>query len=265
MNRRNGEQRQVITTPLLAALGALALVIALFFSFYLSTSSYRRAGSGITLPSEQTEAPVVSQGDEPFTSNDALQGVEIRPDNVQRVIASLSRPEAYSYLVQNTLYEGMTAIHTLKRRQYFKQDVCRTDEISESGNTQRTILRKADKIYAWESNSDRYYSGKAGNFTDDDSAMIPSYKTVLSLGIDQIVAADISNLSYEPCIRIDATQGAYRSVYYVSTISGLLVRADILKGDTIMRQCLVSSLTMTAPADSVFQLPDGTSVLTEDT
>ncbi len=265
MNRQNNEQRHVITTPLLAALGALALVIALFFSFYLSTSAYRSEESGITLPSEQSKAPVVSQSGELPASNDALQGVDVRTDNVQRVIASLHRPEAYSYLVQNTLYEGTSAIRTLTRRQFFKQDACRTDVLNDSGSVQRITLRKGEQIYAWESGSSSYYSGKAGSFTDEDSAMLPSYQTVLSLKSEQITAAELSNLAYEPCIRVDTTQGVYRCIYYVSTVSGLLVRADIFKGETMVRQCLISGLSTTAPADSFFQLPNGTSVLTKDT
>lgn len=265
MSRQNNKQRHVMTTPLLAALGALALVIALFFSFYLSTSAYRSEESGITLSSEQSTAPVVSQSGELPASNDALQGVDIRTDNVQRVIASLYRPKAYSYMVQNTLYEGKTAIRTLTRRQYFKQEVCRTDEINENGNAQRTTIHKGEQIYAWESGSSSYYTGKVGSFTDEDSAMIPSYQTILSLNSDQITAVEQSNLAYEPCIRVDTIQGEYRTIYYVSTISGLLVRADILKGDTMVRQCLISSLSTTAPPDSFFHLPDGTSVLTTGT
>lgn len=265
MSRQNNEQRHVITTPLLAALGAFVLVITLFLSFYLSTSAYRSGESGITLPSEQSKAPVVSQSGELPASNDALQGVDIRTDNVQRVIASLHRPDAYSYLVKNTLYEGEREIRTLTRLQYFKQDACRTDELNESGNVQRTTLRKGAQMYAWESGSNSYYAGKVGDFTDQDAAMLLSYETVLSLEPDQITATKLINLAYEPCIRVDTTQGAYRCIYYVSTISGLLVRADILKGDAMVRQCLISSLSTTAPADSFFHLPNGTSVLTKGT
>lgn len=243
-----------LTTPMLATIGAVALVGALFLSFYLSTSAYRTDGAGIVLPGEASAEPVVIAPDDIVTGQP--MPIEITPENVQRVIATLKRPTGYVCTTENRLfYDGQST--TLRREQMVLGDLCRTDEQNAVGATLRTTLRKGTTLYAWENGDDTYYVGNTGHFTNDSSAMMPTYETVLELPQAQITDTGLENISYEPCVRVGFEDEAYRCVYYISTVSGLLVRADFYKEDTLVRQCEISALSNTAPEKGVFLLPDG--------
>lgn len=248
-----------LTTPLLASIGALALMLTLFLSFYFSTSAYRLDETGIVLPSDMTELPAVSP--EPSTDDlqPALQGVEITADNVQDIIASLIRPSNYSFSVQNTLYYGPNSA-TFERRQYIKNGACRTDELSSTGAVVRSAIRYEDKTYLWENGDTRYTLVQSGTFTEDAAAMLPTYETVISLPREQILEAGLTNIDYKPCIYVKTTEADFSVTYYISTISGLLTQMELLQGETLIRRCTLSSVMTNAPADSFFVLPGGTSV-----
>lgn len=246
-----------VTTPLLAALGALVLVGTLFLSFYLSTSAYRSDGTGIVLPSEQDAEPVVTQDD--ALDERMLKNIEITTDNVQKVIATLSRPAAYSYQVSNTLFYTDRQ-HTLLCQQNVLADKQRTDTLSDDGEIIQTTLRIGDQFYAWKPDSTQYFSGKNGGFSDDSAAMLPTYETVLALDKQALTEAGMVNLEYIPCIYVGMLQQNYRSIYYISTITGMLVRADFYKDDALVRQCVVSNFTEEIPEESLFQLPDGAAI-----
>ena len=73
--------------PLIASIGALLLVGALFLSLFLSTAAYRTEDD-VVLPSETTKAP---ESDAVLGQNlEILGDVQVTASNVQRVIASLS-------------------------------------------------------------------------------------------------------------------------------------------------------------------------------
>ena len=77
--------------PLIASIGALLLVGALFLSLFLSTAAYRTEDD-VVLPSETTKAP---ESDAVLGQNlEILGDVQVTASNVQRVIASLSRRKA---------------------------------------------------------------------------------------------------------------------------------------------------------------------------
>lgn len=76
-----------LSTPLVASMGALLLVGALFLSLFLSTAAY--SPGDIVTPSEATDPPA---SEEIAGRNlEIVGGVTIDAENIQRVIASLSR------------------------------------------------------------------------------------------------------------------------------------------------------------------------------
>lgn len=248
-----------LTTPLLAAIGAVVLVVTLFFSFYFSTSAYRSDGTGIVLPSQSLTTPVVP-GHTEQENIQILQEIMATPENVQAMIHTLQRPSSFSRTVENKLYYNGQS-YTFTRRQYFKNNACRTDEISEGGAVQRSVLRYQDNVYAWESGSLDYYSGKSGAFTDESQAMLPTYEDVLALPVENILDAGLININYEPSIFVSAQLGEYRNVYYISTVTGLLLSVDVFKGETLVRQCKVSSMKTGEVIGAYFLLPNGKTVV----
>ena len=247
--------RPRMTTPLLASIGAMVMVGTLFVSFYVSTSAYRSDGTGIVLPGEEGNAPVADTEIQQ-TLDDGLDGIIITCDNAQRVIASLTRPQAYSGTIQNTLYYGENT-YTVSRRQTVKNGVCRTDELSAAGTITRSEIRSGERFYAWQTGGSTYYQGMAGSFTTDVSGMLPTYETVLQLPREALTDAGTVNLDYEPCIFVSASDGEYRSDYYISAVTGLLKQADIYQGERLIRSCVVTMLSTEPPADSAFVLPGG--------
>ncbi|MGE4548506.1 MAG: hypothetical protein AB7C89_03015 [Intestinibacillus sp.] len=247
-----------LTTPLLASIGAMVMVSTLFLSFYISTSAYRAESTEIVLPSEDESTPVA---DTPIQQvDDGINGVKITLDNVQQVIASLARPSAYSFTVQNTIYYGQKS-STVSRRQTVRDGVCRTDELSASGGILRSTIRSGNNVYAWQTGSSAYYKGAVGSFSDDAAGMMPTYETVVSLPKDTLSEIGSANLDYELCIVVGARDDdSHRSVYYISTVTGLLKRADIFEGERLIRQCRMTSISTSEPDTSIFTLPDGTLV-----
>ena len=93
-----------LKTPLIASIGALLLVGALFLSLVLSTAAYRPDGAEVVLPTSAAEAPPTEE-----IAGRNLQTIaqaEITAENIQRVIASLSRPDSYTAMVTSRLYYG---------------------------------------------------------------------------------------------------------------------------------------------------------------
>lgn len=238
--------------PLLAALGALVMVGVLFLSFVLSSGAYRSRGSRIILPTESA----VSSGDEssPLHDNHLLVSqVVITEENVQDVIASLSRPDQYSALVHNTVFYGEGASGTLDCSLYVKNGAQRID-YQEGGVVRRSVLLWQDACYAWRAGDVTPYQGARGSFTLDSESMLPSYETVCALPKEQILAAELKELEGESCIAVSAQDGELEYGYYISIETGLLRRASIMQGEKTLR-AVVADITIEEPADSLFVLP----------
>ena len=247
-----------LSAPMIAAIGAGVLVGLLVLSFVLSSGLLHRRDTGIVLPDGNADAPIVSQGSYMLTAQ-SVADVEIGTENAQSVIASLTRPEAYSCTIENTLYyDGGSS--ALRCRRYARDGIVRTDTLAENGTVQSTLLRDGDSAYAWNAGDNTAYQGVWGDFTDDAAAMLPTYEDVLAEGV-QLLDAGRQDVDYEPCIMVAFEQGGYRCVYYVSAATGLLKTASFYSGDKLTRQVTVSNLQTEAPGEILFSLPDGTSLL----
>ena len=93
-----------------AAICAGVLVSLLFLSYIMSSGLLHRRDTGITLPTGEADTPVVTADSQLLTAQ-SVADVDITTDNVQHVIASLTRPEAYSCTIENKLY--IPAAHPL--------------------------------------------------------------------------------------------------------------------------------------------------------
>ena len=234
------------------------LVGLLVLSYVLSSGVLHRRDTGIILPDGNGGAPVVSQGSTMLTAQ-SVADVEIDTDNAQAVIASLTRPEVYSCTIENTLYySGGSSV--LRCRRYARDGLVRTDTLSESGAVQSTLLRDGESAYAWDAGDDTAYQGTWGDFSDDAAAMLPTYEDVLADDVE-LLDANRQDVEFEPCIMVTFEQGGYRCVYYVSAASGLLKTASFYSGDTLARQVTVTNLQTDTPSETLFVLPDGTSLL----
>lgn len=238
--------------PLVASIGALLLVGALFLSLFLSTAAYRTEDD-VVLPSETTKAP---ENDVLGDNLSILSEVEITADNIQAVIASLSRAEAYTATVTSRLYYGETS-GTITCRQSVKNDAIRTDYLNTNGNVLRSELLWDGTSYAWRSGADTYSQGNQGAFTADQSAMLPTYETVCELPREQITGGALVQEGDELLLTVDTQNGSQIGVYKISAQTGLLRAASFSENGKMTRAVEVTVSTE-APADSLFVLPGET-------
>ena len=127
-----------LSAPMIAAIGAGVLVGLLVLSFVLSSGLLHRRDTGIVLPDGNADTPIVSQGSYMLTAQ-SVADVEIGTENAQSVIASLTRPEAYSCTIENTLYyDGGSS--ALRCRRYARDGIVRTDTLAENGTVQSLSL-----------------------------------------------------------------------------------------------------------------------------
>lgn len=235
-----------------------ALALAVFFAAALPGGS-----SGIVLPdgSAADAHDVITEQTEY-----RLTGADITKDNVQQVIASLARPSAYSASVTNTLYwDGDWK--EIQAVQYVRDGVCLTEYDDAEGNAEQFEAVSGDKYYAWRRGGSAQYSGSTGTVSADDIGMIPTYETVIEEETESILEAGLRTVSGESCIYVtvaDAETG-YSLTYWVSTVSGLLVQADYTCGSELVRSVVIDDIQQEPPAASLFVMPDGNSLLSEET
>jgi len=247
-----------LSAPLLAALGAAVLVALLFLSYALSAGLLREHDISILLPEGMETVPVVSADSQLLTVQNAAD-IAIGKGNAKRVIASLTRPAAYSCKIENILhYNGQTT--TLYCTQYVQNGVERVDTTDASGNVRNTLLYAGETVYAWNRGESRLYEGKKGNFNDDAAAMLPTYEDVLDETVT-LAEAERHDIDYEPCIRAAFDRDGYRCVYYISIATGLLKSASFYQEGVVVRQVMVRDLRTGPPDEAVFTLPSGQSVL----
>lgn len=249
------------SAPMIAAVGAAVLVALLFLSYLLSSGLLHRGGTGIQLQNGTEDVPSVPQDSQLLTAQDVAD-VTVGTDNAQQIIASLSRPEAYSCSVENTLYYSGGS-SSLRCRRYVNSALVRTDMLSSAGMLQSTLLRDGEDAYAWNAGDTTAYHGKWGDFSDDAAAMLPTYEDVLDETVE-LTSAGRRDIDGEPCIMVEYTQGGYRCVYFVSAVTGLLKGASFYDAETLVREVTVSNLKTEAPDEAMFTLPDGQNLLGED-
>ncbi|MCD8356128.1 MAG: hypothetical protein LUE11_06115 [Clostridia bacterium] len=217
-------------------------------------------GSGIALPAGSAELYDVTE-QTGYQRTDA----NITVDNVQQVIASMRRPDAYTASVTNTLYWS-GSWETIYAMQYVRDGVCLTGYFNSEGNMERYEAVKDDIYYAWRNGGATQYSGSAGTVSADDMSMIPTYETVVQEEKTDILAAGERTVNGEACIyvTVNDTDTGYSLTYWVSAVSGLLVQADYNRGSELVRSVVIDNIQQEEPMEALFLLPDGSSLLANE-
>ncbi len=251
-------------TALIAALCAAVMVGMLVLSFILSSNLFQDDEiSRIELPFQNINgAPSEQTMDIAKENLRRMEHITITPENVQAVIAVLSRPPAYTMEVTNTLY-WKGGSRDLRCRQYVRGGAYRTNTLDEAGEVKQVSLQYAGNFYAWDAGSKAYYSGRAGALTTDETAMLPNYETVCKLAPQQIVEAGLVEIDGQPMIRVLANEGTRTAVYVVSTATGLLYRAEFSSGGARTQTVQTMLVELTAP-EHLFRLPGETEPIFEE-
>lgn len=95
-----------------------------------------------------------------------MDDITIDVNNAKTVIATLTRPAAYSSRIENTIYyDGGSA--ALYCHRYVRDNVMRTDTLGSDNQVQSTLIRVPDsKVYAWNAGDSTAYR-QSRRFNDD--------------------------------------------------------------------------------------------------
>lgn len=243
-------------TDLLMMIG-ITVVILLTVFLLIGYTSIHRGQPQIVLPEESSASDLSTPGEEDG-ENRAVARVEVSPETVQAVIATLKRPEAYLRTITVTTYwsggSGSASVDVS-----VSGDTIRMDTTLPGGQIRHT-LRAGTETYLWY-NSERSVSRlPTGDFSADGEQWIPTYEDILALDQKRIAKADYETYQDLNCIRVETAtdEAGYVDRYWISVESGLLVAAERLQYEHTVYQMESLSVTVGEPPDSVFTLPDGT-------
>lgn len=211
----------------------------------------------VILPSSSAQSGV-SSGD-PDGSDALFRPVEVTPDTVSGVVATLARPTSYyqELAVETFWAEGTSSTQV---QVWVDGGWSHSRQVLPSGLIRHDLTGEGT-LYYWYDGSSQYESTPADERSSDLSQRIPTYETVLELDTADITAAGYEVRENIPCIYVsvsrDGAQQAER--YWISVDSGLLVCAESeTDGQLTYQMTAYSAIQSPCPASASFQLPDGT-------
>lgn len=237
-----------------AVLIALILVAAVVYSFTINlfgdTPPVGLASGGNPSGSSTDVGP--EPGDAPIQ-------IDVTPETVQSVIASLSRYRSYSRIIQVEYLNGGTVEGTLSAQVSVDGGWTRVDLATRSG-VEHTIVGEETR-YRWYNSDETYAAAPADEAAGDLAQRLPTYEDVLALDKKRITAADYEARGGVSCIYVEVAENelGYLERYWVSVESGLLVSAETVKGDEVVYR--MTAYQVDSPlvnAGASFTLPDGT-------
>ncbi|MCL2588306.1 MAG: hypothetical protein FWD84_02740 [Oscillospiraceae bacterium] len=248
------KQRTVIIGAALVV--ALVLLFALFFV------------PGADTPGVQLADPGSGEGTGDGLSLHPAIGVEITTENVQAVIATLTRTEAYAREIRQTHYwDGGQRSGTRTA------EIFRTPEaLRISWDTRENMVITAEHYHLWFGTGaviTRPVAGLGESLDQilDEFQGVPSYEAVLELDPTQIIRAGYAQLDIGGALRaviyltVETGTRGYIDTYYICLATGLLVEMTTFDGDVPVYRFETLHLSIEPPVASDFLLPDGTDPL----
>ena len=209
---------------------AVTVLVAVFVSLILPTLTNRPPE--VVLPSVEQDIP--------GAEGKAFLPVEVTPDTVQKVIASLSRPESYYRQLTVGLYWN-----------------------GGSGGSQIEIITQYrlvgdGKLRLWYAGDKTWKETSTQAETADLAQRIPTYEDVLALDPEKITSAAYEQKNDKSCIFVEIDNGQDGvDRYWIDTESGLLCAAESSSEDRITYEMTEIQLTTPLAAGVTFTLPNG--------
>lgn len=184
--------------------------------------------------------------------------VEVTPQTVAGVVATLARPESYyrELTVETFWPEGssFSQVQTWQDggwshvRQTMPSGVVRHDLTGEG------------VLYYWYDGFQSYGQTPADERSSDLAQHIPTYETVLELDPSHIISAGYERKGDLPCVYVEVRpQGGHTlERYWVSVDNGLLVAAELEEdGQVVYQMSAWTPVQSPCPAGAQFTLPGG--------
>ncbi len=245
------EKKRTLLAVVISCIILIAVVYSFGLNFFRST------------PEIVVADPTISPS-QPL-STDSLDGqggilVEVTPETVQSIIASMSRYKSYQRTVgvQYRWESGASEVITAQVR--VDGGWSRCDVTLASGMVEHSITGDGT-VWYWYDESLDYVQAPAAGQTEDLLQHIPTYEDVLALDPSEITDTGYEEKNGVPCVFLEVKREplGYVERYWISENSGLLKAAETLKDGAAVYAMssgdVVSPLSGEADA---FTLPDGT-------
>lgn len=234
----------------MAGFGVLVLIVVLF----LAQRTLSGTEGSIVLPDLNA-----GSGDGPSAGQETggLNEVAITPDTVQLAVGTISRPIAYSRTqTVETFWSGGsgTEVSTVS----VSGGVTRVDIQQPDGSVRHTLVA-GNEAAVWYDEEETYAVLRSEGFSPDIAARTPTYETVLTLPVGDIVQADYRDRDGVACIYVATreTEEGYADHYWISTATGLLQAAERTERGQLVYRFTAGELNQEPPEEALFRLPDG--------
>lgn len=241
-------------TALMFSAGLFLIVLAVLFSLLINGSL--RSEGGIVLPQSSTQ--IEEAVDIAKRNRRKINEVTVNADNVQAVIATLSRPQAYGYTAEKTYYypSGSALSLSLVR---VSGDRGRVDVFDTTGTVYKQLVCTSAKVYIWGKGELSYYTADRAAFSLEDEAGVPTYESILAISADDIIDAGVREHNGRLCVYLTSSYelGRYTREWYVDIDSGLMYSCDTREGGELVCSVICRDMTIGEQDGGLFVLPNG--------
>lgn len=232
------------------------IVVAIFASFGRSLFFVRIPSITLGDASSGEDPASGSSGHE---AADQYWKVDVTPETVQSIVATLARPDSYyRELTVETLWSEGSFSSSV---QYWQDgDWSHTRQDLASGAVRHDLSGPEDSYY-WYEGSPAWKVLPADERSHDLAQHIPTYETVLDADPEQITGTGYDDSRGGiPCIYVEVSAPGGERVdrYWISVESGLLISSETLEGEELLYRMTAYSPIQSCPSGTTFQLPDGT-------
>lgn len=237
----------------------VVIVIAMFTSF--GRSLFTTNIPQVVLPSPDSSQNIGNGDSSGDALSNQLQRVEVTPDTVQKVIASLSRSTSYyrECSIESFWGESDSTLTTVQT--WVDGEWSHSRQTVPSGLIRHDLVG-GGKVYYWYEGENTWLTAPADDTSADLAQHLPTYETVLELPTESILSAGYEQKENLPCIYVEVASpvAGYLERYWVSVDSGLLVAAETAQeGILVYRMSALSpTQSLETASKDIFTLPDGT-------
>jgi len=239
----------------LTAVAIVSVMTVLFAMLLLSEMIDAYRGTSITLPEAYASTTASDVRNRTEEAGEVYERVSVNPENVAEVIATLTRPAAYTHSALVELRDG-GIISTAQVFHAVRGDVSAAVRYTDGSETH--AVRTGETVYLWGTGAD-LTQYPVGDFSADALAGFPTYEVVCTLDASSVTAAAYTLYEGFSCIfftTYDAELGLTCD-YYVDIASGLLVYSETRRAGEVIYSLQTLSIVRDTPSDEYFRLPDG--------
>lgn len=247
---------------LIFVVAIVALIAGAMFTSF-GRSLFALNTPSVVLPSSSNGTGDVSR---PGESEQNYQRVEVTPQTVAGVVATLARPASYyRELTVETFWEGGSSASQV---QVWADGAWSHSRQTLPSGITRHDLTDGETLYYWYEGTQQYAQAPADERSSDLAQHIPTYEAVLELDPEEILSAGYEAHGDLPCILAEVRPAGSRQLqrFWISVDSGLLVSAEAEEaGQVVYRMSAYAPVQSPCPGDASFALPDGTVLHTVET